>query len=86
LRIPEREIAKLKIHAAFDDTQVPVGLSPFLDVIKTGDEFVTITGTWTRFSGLSGSSSSLAFPLQNVTYRMLQIATPMHRSARIRFW
>jgi hypothetical protein len=44
------------------DTRVPVGLSPFLDVIKTGDEFVTVTGTWTRSSG--PNQSSLAFPLQ----------------------
>jgi hypothetical protein len=30
------------------DTKVPVGISPFVDVIKTGDNLVTAAGTWTR--------------------------------------
>jgi hypothetical protein len=30
------------------DTLVPVSLSPFLDVIPTGDNFVEVNGTWTR--------------------------------------
>jgi hypothetical protein len=30
------------------DTKVPVGLSTFVDVVKTGDNLVTVTGTWTR--------------------------------------
>ena len=30
------------------DTKVPVALSPFKDVTKGGDDFVTVAGTWTR--------------------------------------
>jgi hypothetical protein len=56
-------LAVTVVSNLYVDTQVPVSLSPFLDVIKTGDEFVTVQGTWTRSSGLN-QSSSLAFPLQ----------------------
>ena len=38
------------------DTQVPVALSPFLDVIKTGGDWVDVGGTWTRSGSTEGSS------------------------------
>ena len=44
------------------DSQVPVTLSPFASVIKTGDDLVTATGTWTRFG--SGPGSGIANPVQ----------------------
>ena len=44
------------------DTLVPVTLSPFRDVIKTGDNLVTAEGTWTRSGWTAGSS--MANPLQ----------------------
>jgi len=43
------------------DTKVPVGMSSFQDLTKTGDGFVTVTGTWTR-TGLT--DDTIADPLQ----------------------
>jgi hypothetical protein len=43
------------------DTEVPVSLSLFKNVRKTGDGFVAVEGTWTR-TDLSGDT--IAFPLQ----------------------
>lgn len=43
------------------DTQVPVMLSPFLDVIPSVDNFVTVNGTWTR---TDLTDDSIANPLQ----------------------
>jgi hypothetical protein len=43
------------------DTKVPVSLSPFKDVTKGGDDFVTVAGTWTR-TDLTGDT--IANPLQ----------------------
>jgi hypothetical protein len=36
------------------DTQVPVALSPFVDVIKTGGDMVIVKGTWTRHGATAG--------------------------------
>lgn len=44
------------------DAQVPVGLSPFTTVVKTGDNWVTAEGTWTRSGSTEGSS--MENPLQ----------------------
>jgi hypothetical protein len=44
----------------YTDRQVPVGLSPFLDVTSTG-ELVTVAGTWTRTDLTNGT---IASPLQ----------------------
>ena len=43
------------------DTQVPVGMTSFQDLTKTGDGFVTVTGTWTR---TDLTDDSIADPLQ----------------------
>jgi hypothetical protein len=44
------------------DTQVPVALSLIKDVINTGDNWVTVEGTWTRSGSTEGSS--MGYPLQ----------------------
>ncbi|MFL6446195.1 MAG: hypothetical protein ACJ746_00605 [Bryobacteraceae bacterium] len=44
------------------DTQVPVGISSFLDVIRVGDS-VSVSGTWTR-TDLAGTDDSIMSPLQ----------------------
>ncbi len=43
------------------DTKVPVGMSSFQDLTKTGDGFVTVTGTWTR---TDLTDDTIADPLQ----------------------
>lgn len=47
------------------DTQVPVALSPLLDVIKTGEDLVHVSGTWTRQG--DAKSSAIGEPLQTST-------------------
>jgi hypothetical protein len=46
----------------YTDLQVPVALSPFKGVIRTGENWVTVEGTWTR-SGVA-AGSSMGYPLQ----------------------
>ncbi len=46
-------------------SQVPVALSPFMDVMKTGDDMVQVQGTWTRQGRTE--KSSMAYPLQTST-------------------
>jgi hypothetical protein len=47
------------------DTLVPVSLYPFgPEVFETGENFVTVKGTWTRVGSLGGEGTALAFPLQ----------------------
>jgi len=43
------------------DIQVPVGMSTFQDLTKTGDNLVTVTGTWTR---TDLTDDTIASPLQ----------------------
>jgi hypothetical protein len=43
------------------DTKVPVGMSSLQDLTKTGDGFVTVTGTWTR---TDLTDDTIANPLQ----------------------
>ncbi len=43
------------------DTKVPVGISPFQDLTKTGEDLVTVTGTWTR---TDLTDDTIADPLQ----------------------
>jgi hypothetical protein len=52
----------IEVLNLYVDTQVPVALSPFKDVIKTGDNLVTVEGTWTRSGATAGSS--MGYPLQ----------------------
>lgn len=47
------------------DTQVPVALSPFVDVIKTGGDMVIVKGTWTRHGATAGAA--MADTLQTST-------------------
>jgi hypothetical protein len=57
--------ASMIIMNLYVDTQVPVALSPFMEVIKTGDDMVRASGTWTRHGATAGSA--MAFPLQTST-------------------
>ncbi|MET3109475.1 hypothetical protein AAKU58_004332 [Oxalobacteraceae bacterium GrIS 1.18] len=45
--------------------RMPVALSPFLDVIKTGNDMVRASGTWTRHGATEGSA--MGYPLQTST-------------------
>src|ERR1035437_5319196 len=45
----------------YTDTKVPVGLNPFLDVVPSGENLLTVTGTWTR-TDLTGDT--IVNPLQ----------------------
>ena len=47
------------------DTQVPVALSPFMDVFRTGNDMVRASGTWTRHGATAGSA--MGYPLQTST-------------------
>ena len=51
------------VMSLYVDTQVPVSMSTFLDVIQSGDGFVSASGTWTR-TDLNGVDDSIASPLQ----------------------
>ena len=47
------------------DTEVPVALSPFMDVMKTGDDMVRVKGTWTRQGRTE--KSAMGYPSQTST-------------------
>lgn len=47
------------------DMQVPVTLSPFMDVMKIGDDRVLVKGTWTRHGAAAGSD--MGEPIQTST-------------------
>lgn len=47
------------------DAEVPVALSPFMDVTKTGDDIVLVKGTWTRQGRTD--KSAMGYPLQTST-------------------
>lgn len=57
--------ASMTVMNLYADTQVPVGLSPFMDVVKTGDDLVRVSGTWTRHGTAEGSG--MGYPLQTST-------------------
>ena len=57
--------ASMTVMNLYVDTQVPVALSPFVDVIKTGDDLVRVSGTWTRHGAAAGSG--MGYPLQTST-------------------
>ena len=54
-------LSVMTILNLYVDTKVPVALSPFKDVTRGGDDFVTVVGTWTR-TDLTGET--IANPLQ----------------------
>lgn len=57
--------ASMTVMNLYVDTEVPVGLAPFSDVIKTGDDLVSVTGTWTRQGSTAGAA--MGHPLQTST-------------------
>lgn len=57
--------ASMIVMNLYVDTQVPVALTSFLDVIKTGDDMVRASGTWTRHGSTDGSA--MGYPLQTST-------------------
>lgn len=57
--------ASMTVMNLYVDIQVPVALSPFMDVVKTGDDLVRVSGTWTRHGAAEGSG--MGYPLQTST-------------------
>ena len=58
-------LAAMTVMNLYVGTEVPVALSPFMDVMKTGDDMVRVKGTWTRQGRTE--KSSMAYPLQTST-------------------
>lgn len=58
-------LATVAVMNLYVDTQVPVALSPFADVMQTDDGRVRVTGTWTRHEATG--KSAMGYPLQTST-------------------